>query len=244
MKHTELLQALGLARNEAILYEALLQQETSISRLSEITGIHRRNVRDSLNRLLEKGLALQIVQDREFAYRAIEPDKLREELSQRQHELEQALPHLQKLYQTKPQAEEVYVLRGIEGWKTYMRQILNTSEDVYSFGAKGQWNKDVLGSFFTDFVKEAKKRQILFKIIYDVGVPRQVGNELGAEFRFLPKTYATSSAIVVFGDHTVLLSHPRETGAKQLDVLTVIVNQAIAESFRTWWRVLWESAKV
>ena len=61
MDHQELLQSLGLSKNEAKIYETLLRQgEVGVGVISE-NPAHRRNVYDSLNRLMEKGLVFEIV---------------------------------------------------------------------------------------------------------------------------------------------------------------------------------------
>ena len=57
MEYQELFQSLGLAKNEAKIYEVLIREGNSpVGKISEKSGIHRRNVYDSLNRLIEKGL--------------------------------------------------------------------------------------------------------------------------------------------------------------------------------------------
>lgn len=54
---TETLQQLGLAKNEARIYQTLLQRgEMAVGEIANKSGVHRRNVYDSLNRLVEKGL--------------------------------------------------------------------------------------------------------------------------------------------------------------------------------------------
>ena len=79
MDHQELLQSLGLSKNEAKIYETLLRQgEVGVGVISEKSGVHRRNVYDSLNRLMEKGLVFEIEGSVENKYQACEPKKLTE----------------------------------------------------------------------------------------------------------------------------------------------------------------------
>ena len=58
---TEVLENLGLSKNEARIYETLLKEgESPVGFLAVKSGVHRRNVYDTLNRLIEKGLAFEI----------------------------------------------------------------------------------------------------------------------------------------------------------------------------------------
>lgn len=240
MKYTKLLQNLGLPKNEALVYEALISDgHLSITQLAHKTGIHRRNIYDTLGRLTEKGYVFEVLGGKENLYAAADPNKLREEVSERQKELESAIPELEQLYSSTPKKEEVYVLKGIEGWKTFMRQVLRLKEDFYAIGGKGMWNEQVLGSFFTAFQKEAERQGIGFNIIYDPDIALHSGTELGATFGHLPEGFASASVVMICGDHVAINSRPREGGVGD-DVITIIINQLVADTFRMWWKLMWE----
>ena len=67
--YTDLFIQLGLAKNEARIYETLLAEgESSVGEIAKKSQVHRRNVYDSLNRLVEKGLVFEIIQSKENRY--------------------------------------------------------------------------------------------------------------------------------------------------------------------------------
>ncbi len=71
-----ILQEMGLSGNEARIYLSLLEEgKALVSTISKSTGIHRRNVYDSLNRLIEKGLVFQLHSKRESIYQAVRPSR-------------------------------------------------------------------------------------------------------------------------------------------------------------------------
>src|SRR3989339_882329 len=75
----ELFQNLGLSKNEAELYEALLELgEASVSKLNQKTNINRRNIYDVLNRMSEKGLVYTAIKSGENRFRPVDPRKLKE----------------------------------------------------------------------------------------------------------------------------------------------------------------------
>src|SRR3989338_11486431 len=103
MAYSKTFEELGLSPSEAKIYEVLLYDaETGVSDISKRAKVHRRNVYDALNRLLEKGLVFQIFQKGENLYRAVHPNKLMELLKEKQNSLEKTMPTLLKQYETTP----------------------------------------------------------------------------------------------------------------------------------------------
>ena len=54
--------------------------------------------------------------------------------------------------------EAVYLYKGIEGFKNYLRDILSVREDVFFIGAKGGWFDKGLQTFIKKFLREAKEK--------------------------------------------------------------------------------------
>lgn len=242
--YSDLLQQLGLAKNESRIYEALLRfGELSVGEIAAKSQVNRRNVYDSINRLLEKGLVFEIIEAREARYQAVDPEKLRELIKEKEALLLSALPDLNRLYRQTPQSEAVYVYRGIEGWRNYMRDIIRLGEDFYCIGAKGAWWEPKLQSFIPQFLKEAKRKGIRHYHLFDNEVKNsnhEVLGNVGEDFKFLPKGYSTSTAIDFFGDRVNICSELHVGGVADDVTITVIVNPLVASSFRTWFKFMWD----
>ena len=247
--YTETLQELGLAKNEARIYETLVKEgELPVGRISNISGIHRRNVYDSLNRLIEKGLVFEILDSKENNYQAVDPGKLMEMVKEKEELLVGILPELEKLYKSVPHREAAYIYRGVEGYKNYMRDMLKVGKDCYTIGAKGAWMDKELRNFSMQCIKEAEKKKIKFHLLVDHEVKKEnheILETLGKKhnYRFLPKGYSSSCTMDIFGDRIVLLSGV-DLGNFDKDVsFTVIINQQIADAFRVWFKLLWNSSE-
>ncbi len=79
MRYTETLQHLGLSPNEAKIYEALIENgESTISDISVTAKVHRRNAYDAVSRLIDKGLCFQVVSPAGDRFGAVDPNKLKE----------------------------------------------------------------------------------------------------------------------------------------------------------------------
>jgi len=243
--YLEVLQNLGLAQNEARIYETLLKLgESSVGTISTDAKVHRRNVYDSLNRLIEKGLVFEIIQKNENRYQAVDPKKLSEVLQEKQKNLDKVMPELEKLYQGTPHKEEVYIYRGIEGFKNYMRDILRIGKDIHVIGAKAQLNSPSLRSFLPYFKDECKKQGITVFNLYDAELrdTEHIGF-LDETYKFLPEGYSSPSTVSILDDRVFFFSGISVGNFREDVAFTVIINPEIAEAHRAWFRRMWDCAE-
>jgi len=243
--HTELLLELGLKRNEAKIYEALLSFGGSgVSSIALRSKVDRRTVYDTLQRLVDKGIVYEIFGQKETTYEAVDPSKLLELAQEKVRKLETAMPDFLFAYQKHMAPERAYLYKGIEGVKNYIRLILQTGEDIYTLGGKGAWLDPRLKMFVEWFLKEAKKKGIKLHNIYDHEVQKQMPNApqvLSEKYKFLPKEASGSSVIDIFGDYVVTFSG-MEVGTMSDDLtIFVIASPNLADSYRKWWQVLWKT---
>lgn len=242
-------EALGLSPNEAKIYEALVEKgESSISEIAISAQIHRRNAYDAINRLIDKGLCFLIVSQKENRYNAVEPAKLNELLAEKQTELNKLLPELNKKFQQREAPQEAYIYRGIEGQKNILRDVLRVGKDSYFIGAKGGWFDPQIQAAREAFFKEANKKGIKFIQLFENAVKTEMPGFPGyfpgkLQYRFLPKEYATNSAIHVFGDYVVTYTGLPIGRVPDDVVFFVIRSKDLAESYRKWFWYMWEQSE-
>lgn len=240
----EVLEELGLSPNEAKIYEALLSlKEAGVGEISSKAKIHRRNVYDAVNRLIDKGLIFPILSKNERIYSPVDPDKLTEIIKEKEINLNRILPELRSRFESRQVTQEAYIYRGVEGFKNYLRDILRVGEDVYLIGAKLGWFDPHLKTFLTQFLKEAKRKEITFHHVYDE-IVKEKGQEavkiLGGEYRFIPAEYKTESAIDIFGEYVVTFTG---LSLKKIDndvTLFILKDARLAESYRTWFKFIYD----
>jgi predicted transcriptional regulator len=235
---------LGMAKNEARIYEALLiEGERGVGDIAVTSGVHRRNVYDSLQRLIEKGLVFERITATEHRYQAVEPQKLLEIVKEKEARIHEALPALEKLYRAVPHVDDVVVYRGIEGWKNYVRDIIRLGEDVYTIGAKGTWQDERLAGVRAQLVRAIQEKDIHMYWLFDSAVRGAEGayktQGFDPQVRFLPEGYDTSSAIDIFGDHVVITTDPTPGTAPDEYSIVTLINQQTADAFRAWFDLLW-----
>lgn len=238
------LELIGLSPNEAKVYLALLEYgESSIGDISRESGIHRRSIYDTLNRLTDKGLVFPIFQGRENAYQAVDPNKLMELLYEKQRSFQQVLPKLKKLEQKEISKEAAFIYRGIEGYKNYIRDMTRVAEDTYFLGAKGNWvTPGASLEMEKVFQRRIKEKGKTLKILFDPRVKKRkdILKTTTGEYKFLPEGYETLGIVDVFGDYVVTFVSEGIGNFGEDGSIFVMRNDELAESYRTWFRLIWD----
>lgn len=246
--YTEVFSKLDLSKNESKIYETLLKEgESAVGHIATKSKINRRNVYDSMNRLIEKGLVFEIFQRSENRYKAVGPRKLLDLLKEKESALMLVMPDLEKLYNGVPHEDDLYIYRGLEGWKNFMRDMLRINEDVYIIGGKGAWADQKLDGFRNEFLRSAEKQGMKINVLYDSEIREQnhpILSILESNHRFLPKGYSTSAAVTVFGNQVVIQSAIKVGAIDENVTSTVLINHSIAEMFRMWFKLMWEISTV
>jgi len=245
--YEELLRETGLSHNEARVYEALLHTgEASVQTISIKSKVHRRNVYDSINKLMEKGLASEVFIKGEKNFKAINPRRLLELIKEKEGRLDKALPEMQAKYEAVEEKEEAYLYRGIEGFKNYLQDILKTKETVYFIGAKAYWLDERLRHFLPRFQRERRRLGIKFMHLFDYEVKEQKPEILkfvGKPYKFLPKEYSSSSAVDVFGDYVVTFVGVKVGQLSEEPIQFVMKSRKLADGYRKFFQFMWDNCE-
>ncbi len=236
------LEELGLSPNEAKVYEALLDLGiSSIDKLAVQSQVHRRNVYDSVEKLVAKGLASPEFREKKRLFKATDPQRLLALVREREALVESVLPGLQRKFRKAVAEEEAVIYRGFEGVKNYLNDLLDVGEPAYFLAAKGYWLHPKLKYFTPKFDRERVKRGIETWHLFDQEVKTKCPEILGLQlnhYRFMPEGFGSPGLVDFFGDH-VYLFHVAEDNPVQFK----IVSKPIAESFRTYFKFMWRFAE-
>ena len=243
--YEELLREIGLSPNEARVFEALLQTgEASVQIISLKSGVHRRNVYDSLAKLVEKGLASESFIKGEKHFKILNPQRLLSLLEEKEEKVSRVLPEMMSKYEAVEEKEEAYFHRGMEGFKTYLQDILKTGETVYFIGAKAFWLDPRLKHYLSRFQRERKKLGIKFMHLFDYEVKTQMSEILkvvGKPYRFLPKKYSSPTAIDIFGDYVVSFVGVKPGQLPNDAVQFVMKSRRLADGYRKFFQFMWDN---
>lgn len=248
--YEELLREIGLSPNEARVYEALLATgEASVQTISNKSGVHRRNVYDALTKLMEKGLASQAAHEKERHFRATDPELLMTLLKEKEDRLAHKLPEMKKQFQDIKQEEQAYIYRGVQGFRNYMQDILDVSEDFFSIGAKGGWYDPRLKAYRLRFYKELKKKKLNCYHLMDWEMRKHIKTDTESpvhehleQTRFLPPNASTKASIDFFGDRIVTFTGLTVNKLDDNMVEFVLISRKLCEAYKKWFWFMWENA--
>ena len=245
--HTEILRQLGLPKNEARIYEALVGLGTAnVSEISSWSKVNRRNVYDSIKSLQNRGLVSPVDGFREKRYQAADPVLLQKLLKKQQEVLGSILPDLKDLYKTKIPNEQAFVSRGTEGLKNIWKYVLSQIGPVLFVGGKGAWHDPPIEDERKKYFEGCREKGIIIRGIFDYET-REHGQDVYPKYdpeqvRFFPRDYSTKAAFNVCGDRVMMFAMPKGRSIFNVAIFN-IVSKSIADSYRVWFEILWKMAE-
>ncbi len=238
---THVLIDVGLTQREAEAYIALLQlQEAVVAAIAQKTRENRTHLYDTLRSLMHKGLASFVIKNGRKYFRAASPEKLVEYLEEKKEVLNDALPQLRELARPQIQTPLVEVYEGDEGIRTILREMLRENKELLCLGSTGR-SPEILPFFLEHFHKQRQKQKLPLRVLYNNDVlGRKRGEEVNKQKRacvkYLEKTSPTTTYI--YGDNVVTI-----VWIKDKLVATKIKDSDVADSFRSYFELLWKQAK-
>lgn len=141
-KSLEVLEQLGLSKNEARLYTILIKYgETTVQELQKHSPFPRTLLYHILNQLIELGLVTFIQKPRRTVYIAEDPERFYDLLSDREKEFEKSkvllkdtIPELRNQYRLSHNRPGIRLFEGIERYRDALEDIIHTKPDcVYGY---------------------------------------------------------------------------------------------------------------
>ena len=229
----EELQEIGLTRNECKVYIALLDLGPSLAgQIARKTGLHRRNVYDTTDMLIKKGLVGYILRNNRRLFRASEPKRLLGMIKEKETMTIPVVEKLEERYYKTKEKEETNFYKGKEGLKTIFEDQLGYKA-VLILGASAK-AYEILQFYFKWYDKERKQKKIATMIISH---DKRIKNIPLAEIKYLPQKYSSPVSVNIYGDKTAIILW----ASQPLAIL--IKNKEIAEGYRNYFNLLWKIAK-
>lgn len=234
------LESYGLAQKEISVYLELLPLgSVRLNEVSKRLGYPRSTVYHILEYLVNKGLVASIIKKGVTYYSASDPDKLKDQLIEKQKLIETILPQLRSLKSTIKLPSEVEIYEGFKGVHTILADLVRVKQQVYYFG--GYKKSLPFLKHLPDYVRNERiRKRIHAKVIYDpVDEPILHTKEYQriTELRFYEGFEDFPVMIFIYGDKVSLFSH-------KTDLVGVIVrNKDFAEAMKMIFHIYWDLSK-
>jgi sugar-specific transcriptional regulator TrmB len=230
----QILEEAGLTRNEALVYFALLDQGASkAGHITRRVGIHRRNVYDAIEMLIQKGLVSYIKENNVRLYLAVSPNRLLEILKEKEQNLTSMIPELEKRFTAVQKKNETIFFRGKQALKSLFDDQLKENKEILILGAC-PFAKDIIKYYFQKYDKERQHNKILVKALFTNRIKYKIPL---SEIKYLPKEIDSPTATNIYGNNVAIILWSEEPFA------ILIKQKEIADSYRNYFNLLWKTAK-
>lgn len=241
------LNELGLPKNEAKVYIALLRSgSASAGEITKISGIHRRNVYDALERLINKGIVSYITRGKVKYFEATNPyfllNLLKKEkeklLKDNKSDLDPLLSELLQINKVSNAKNNFAVIyKGVNGIKAILEDVLNSKKENLVLGAHKppEIMKNYLEKFHERRVKAGVPEKLLFNKD-DLERAKKLSQLPFTKVKLLPKNSSSKTAINVYGDKVAILMWSDPIGI-------LIKSEDVANTFREYFKLLWKISR-
>lgn len=245
------LRELGLTEGEIKVYIALIGLgETTSGPIVEESGVSISKVYVILDRLARKGLISHIVKKKTKYFKASDPNRLltyliekEQNLKEQEKELKKIVPELELKQGTAVTTETAQVhdgFRGIQTARERTLKIMKKGDEMWIVGI-ARTPYDRLTPYFDEYHKRRYEKGIKCNYIYNDYARKPFGEKSAtyplSEVRYMPEELITHAWMEIYAD-TVTIGINK---GKSFSV--VIQNQEVANSFKTYARLLWSTCQ-
>ena len=232
------LEKLGLQEAEIKIYLALLKKGLSTAtQIAQFTRLNRSHIYDKLDVLLEKGLVSFVIKNNVKYFKAADPEKIIDFISEIQKNVQNIIPDLNKIKSVPKPKTVVELYQGKEGVKTVLKDIIREKKAYLVFGEEGQFQKS-LPIFIKQFLRDVKHYNIYERLL---SKQSQKGKILltpkNTKIRFLPDKYFSPVTTAIYGNKTAIFIWSEPLFA------ILIQDKDAAKSFMNYFEILWEIAR-
>jgi sugar-specific transcriptional regulator TrmB len=243
-KLKETLERVGFSSSETKVYISLLRIGSSkAGKLSRECQINRTTTYDALKRLQEKGLASYIVKANRKWFEVVEPRRLLDYLKERENDLQEILPELQKIHKLPKEKHDVTLFYGYRGMKSILLDLIREGGVRRVMDSEEQMARK-MPHFAKFFIKQLDKKKILVKHlvrdnkeVVEWWYEPSIKPSKGTQVRFVSKKIPSDAVIDIYRDKVAISiwTDPPEG--------IIIQNKTVADSFKEYFEMLWKSAK-
>ncbi len=230
------LQEMGLTKNEALVYRALLELGPSLAgQIARKIGMHRRSVYDTTEMLIQKGLIGYILKNNRRLFEASNPQRFLDLVKEKEEKANSIMSEMNALYGKTKEKQETNFYKGKQGLKFVFEEQIEIGKEILIIGAS-PLAYEILQFYFHWFDKRRAEKKIRTRIIFNK-MDKKLKIPL-SEIRYLPEKYTSPLAVNIYGNKVALIMWSKE------NPFAIVINQKeIADGYRNYFEMMWKSAR-
>ena len=237
----ETLKKIGLGHNESKIYLTLLKLGPSMAgKIAKEANIDRSASYDSLKALLKKGLVSYSIEANRKKFAAANPEKLKNYLKEKEELVDSVLLNLKDMYKNTEEKSQVNMFKGLKGIKTVFDDILNSAKNGENLviDSSGKF-EEKMPYYLPHFIKGLEKNKIKIRHIARRDKEKTLHPSKTTNVRYFPKIVGEQTITTnIYADKVALILWTDVPEA------VIIKNKAAYEAYKSYFEVLWASAKI
>lgn len=228
------LKQLGLKQSEIDVYLALLKTgETSISKLSEVAKIHKKNIYEAADRLVNKGLVSSVIKSNVTYWTPLSPENLFALLDEKKSIIEKIMPELMSEYSINKSTRTITTYDDKEGIRSFLNDIIKEDKQLRIIAGTGK-GFDKTGFYIYSWFKKINEQKINISVLFnhDANIKNILKETTNINCSFLPKEFTTPTQLFIYGNKTGIVMW------SQRPLAIVIENEEITKGFEQYYNFL------
>ena len=225
------LESIGFTAGEEKVYIALLRLGSSMTgAIAKEAGVSRSKLYEILEKLSRKGIVSHYKINNISCFTAAPPSRI----------VEKSIPKFENFLDKNLLSQDAQVFEGMDGIKSVRETALNnmhSGDVIYYFGNSKSGHENVLG-YWDDWNNRRVKKKIWAYIVYN-----QDSKDFGerrkrlkyTKVKYLAQKGASHAWIEIYEDTVAIVMK------YQTPMSIVINNKFVAESFKTYFNILWST---
>lgn len=247
---TQILEQIGLSKNEIKVYFALLElDQSSATPIVKKAKIPNSKVYPTLERLIQKGLVSFVIKNNVKYFQASNPQNLiefintkEEQLSIQKNEIQKIIPQIEQRRKEAKEKQESAIYEGMDGVKAAFNDILNSlgrREEYFVFTLGEELGTKELKLFFANYhqkriEKGIKVRLIANKKIYETVSAHHIFKGMSVRYTNLK----LPSGIFIFDDKVMTIVWGEKPTA------FIIKSRNNFERYKEFFEEMWKNATI
>jgi HTH-type transcriptional regulator, sugar sensing transcriptional regulator len=238
------LEKLGLNRNEAKVYLALLYKgQATAAELVKSVSVHRNIVYDNLEKLMDKGL-VSVISEAKKIFIAQKPSAILEFLESKKATIDKEMtlakdmiPEINQLLASHKTKQDVQVFRGISGLKKVLAEVVQ-AKDSWCIGITNE-SVDVLGeTYWKNYNAKKKVTKTRERLLWNADYQNTVIVKNNySQHRILPKELNQVTETLIWENKVAIMTYSREP------IVVLIENKEIYDMYKKHFDFLWNLSK-
>ena len=238
---------LGFNRNEARVYLALIKFGKSDARqIIKETKFHKNIVYDNLEKLIDKGLVIFILENKKRIFQIASSNSLinffeekEKEIKEKKDDAIKINQEISKIAKSIPEKQEASIYRGIQGIKSCYNSTLENGKNYVVFGAPPQ-SVSIMGDvFWRNYIAKRIANKMKVRMIFNPSLKNYwetIKNKF-TEVRYFERNFEPLTETHIQDDFVAIIVWTKEP------ILFLISDKEVVDSYLKFFEIMWRLAK-